>query len=540
MNRKFFALLLTLLMVLALVPASAYADTSKNSGKEIAVLFTNDVHCAVDKNLGYQSVALAKETLEAQGKDVLLVDVGDAVQGDAIGTLSKGEYIIKIMNELGYDVATIGNHEFDYGMDQFKKLNRLADFPYVSANFMDKNGETVLDAYSMQNVHGVKIAFVGVTTPKTITSSTPAYFQNEKGEWIFSFCQDETGELVYTAVQSAVDAARKEGADYVIALAHLGIEKDCEPWTSSDVINNTTGIDVMLDGHSHSVIEKELVKNKDGKDVILSSTGTKLENIGCLTISADGKLDVELLNDDGIGEYIADIQEEFDGLVNEVVAHTDVDLAVYDPKNPEERLIRVTETNLGDLCADAYRVMSGADVAIVNGGGIRSDIKAGDITYGDIIAVHPFGNSMCVVECTGQQILNALELGASALPGESGGFLQVSGMSYTIDLNVESTVKRDKDGLFLSVDGDRRVKDVKIGDKALDPEQTYTLACHDYLLKNGGDGYTMFKDCTLTQDCVMLDNQVLINYIVDKLGGSVGKDYSEPYGAGRITIVEAK
>ena len=280
MNRKFFALLLTLLMVLALVPVSAYADTSKNSGKEIAVLFTNDVHCAVDKNLGYQSVALAKETLEAQGKDVLLVDVGDAVQGDAIGTLSKGEYIIKIMNELGYDVATIGNHEFDYGMDQFKKLNRLADFPYVSANFMDKNGETVLDAYSMQNVHGVKIAFVGVTTPKTITSSTPAYFQNEKGEWIFSFCQDETGELVYTAVQSAVDAARKEGADYVIALAHLGIEKDCEPWTSSDVINNTTGIDVMLDGHSHSVIEKELVKNKDGKEVILSSTGTKLENIG--------------------------------------------------------------------------------------------------------------------------------------------------------------------------------------------------------------------------------------------------------------------
>ena len=503
MNRKFFALLLTLLMVLALVPASAYADTSKNSGKEIAVLFTNDVHCAVDKNLGYQSVALAKETLEAQGKDVLLVDVGDAVQGDAIGTLSKGEYIIKIMNELGYDVATIGNHEFDYGMDQFKKLNRLADFPYVSANFMDKNGETVLDAYSMQNVHGVKIAFVGITTPKTITSSTPAYFQNEKGEWIFSFCQDETGELVYTAVQSAVDAARKEGADYVIALAHLGIEKDCEPWTSSDVINNTTGIDVMLDGHSHSVIEKELVKNKDGKDVILSSTGTKLENIGCLTISADGKLDVELLNDDGIGEYIADIQEEFDELVNEVVAHTDVDLAVYDPKNPEERLIRVTETNLGDLCADAYRVMSGADVAIVNGGGIRSDIKAGDITYGDIIAVHPFGNSMCVVECTGQQILDALELGASALPGESGGFLQVSGMSYTIDLNVESTVKRDKDGLFLSVDGDRRVKDVKIGDKALDPEQTYTLACHDYLLKNGGDGYTMFKDCKLTQDCVM-------------------------------------
>ena len=246
-----------------------------------------------------------------------------------------------------------------------------------------------------------------------------------------------------------------------------------------------------------------------------------------------------LLNDGGAKSYIGDIQAEYEELVNEVVAHSDVDLVINDPANPEQRIVRVAETNLGDLCADAYKAMSGADVAFVNGGGIRTSIKAGDITYGDIISVHPFGNEMCVVECTGQEILDALELGASALPGESGGFLQVAGLEYTVDLNVESSVKRDKENMFVSVDGDYRVKDVTVGGEPLDLEKTYTLASHNYMLKNGGDGYTMFMDNTLLQDSVMIDNQVLINYIVEKLGGTVGNDYSDPYGQGRITIIEA-
>lgn len=549
MKRKLLALALMLAFLLAgcgtaaptETPAATPAAESAYLGldNDIVILYTNDVHCGVDDNLGYAGLATVKNALEAQGKHVVLVDNGDAIQGDTIGTLSNGEYIVDIMNEIGYDVATPGNHEFDYGMEQFLSLTEKANYPYVSVNFVDKEGSPVLDPYVIKDVAGVKIAFVGISTPKTITTSTPKYFQDENGNYIYGFLQDESGEKLYTAVQSAVDAARAEGAQFVIALAHLGIEEDCSPWTSSEVIVNTSGIDAVLDGHSHSKIECEKVKNKDGAEVLLTSTETKLAYIGCLTIKDDGSMSSTLISDNGMSEFVGGIQEEFEELVNTVVAKTDVDLIINDPVSGE-RIIRVAETNLGDLCADAYRAMSGADVAIVNGGGVRANIPAGDITYGDIIAVHPFGNEMCVVECTGKDILDALELGASKLPAESGGFLHVSGMTYTIDLNVESSVKLDENGMFVSVDGDYRVKDVAVGGEPLDTEKTYTLASHNYKLKNCGDGYTMFADKVFLQDSVMIDNQVLINYIVDVLGGTVGEEYSDPYGQGRITIIEAK
>ena len=507
MKKKLLALTLVLMLLLAGCGSAAPAETPAPTPAEetaylgldndIVILYTNDVHCGVDDNLGYAGLATVKNALEAQGKHVVLVDNGDAVQGDTIGTLSNGEYIIDIMNEIGYDVATPGNHEFDYGMDQFFALTEQANFPYVSANFVDNDGNTVLDPYVIKDVAGVKIAFVGISTPKTITTSTPKYFQDDNGNYIYAFQQDETGEKLYAAVQAAVDAARAEGAQFVIALAHLGIEEDCSPWTSSEVIVNTTGIDAVLDGHSHSLIQGEKVKNKDGAEVLLSSTETKLAYIGCLTIKDDGSMSTTLISDNGMKDVI------------------------------------------GGLCADAYRAMSGADVSIVNGGGVRADIPAGDITYGQIIAVHPFGNEMCVVECTGQEILDALELGCSKLPAESGGFLHVSGMTYTVDLNVESTVKLDENGMFVSVEGDRRVKDVTIGGEPLDPDKTYTLASHNYKLKNCGDGYSMFADNVFLQDSVMIDNQVLINYIVDVLGGTVGEEYADPYGQGRITIIEA-
>lgn len=550
MKKKLLALTLVLMLLLAGCGSAAPAETPAETAapaevsaylgldNDIVILYTNDVHCGVDDNLGYAGLATVKNALEAQGKHVVLVDNGDAVQGDTIGTLSNGEYIIDIMNEIGYDVATPGNHEFDYGMDQFFALTEQANFPYVSANFVDNDGNTVLDPYVIKDVAGVKIAFVGISTPKTITTSTPKYFQDDNGNYIYSFQQDETGEKLYAAVQSAVDAARAEGAQFVIAMAHLGIEEDCSPWTSSEVIVNTTGIDAVLDGHSHSLIQGEKVKNKDGAEVLLSSTETKLAYIGCLTIKDDGSMSTTLISDNGMKDFIGGIQEEFEELVNTVVASTDVDLIIKDPASGE-RIVRVSETNLGDLCADAYRAMSGADVAIVNGGGVRADIPAGDITYGQIIAVHPFGNEMCVVECTGQEILDALELGCSKLPAESGGFLQVSGMTYTVDLNVESSVKLDENGMFVSVEGDRRVTDVTIGGEPLDPEKTYTLASHNYKLKDCGDGYSMFADNVFLQDSVMIDNQVLINYIVDVLGGTVGEEYADPYGQGRITIIEA-
>ena len=528
--------ILAWLLVLMMVLAGCGTAAGSSSAGDIVILYTNDAHCGIEDGLGYAGLAAVKNSLTATGSSVLLVDNGDAIQGDTIGTLSKGAYIIEIMNKLGYDVATPGNHEFDYGMEQFLALTEAADFDYVSANFVDADGNPVLKPYVIKEVNGAKIAFVGISTPKTITSSTPTYFQNDAGEYIYGFMQDETGEKLYAAVQSAVDAARGEGAKYVIAMAHLGIEADCSPWTSSEVIVNTSGIDAVLDGHSHSVIPGDMVKNKEGKEVLLTSTGTKLANIGCLTIAADGSVKTTLINNDSTRAVVADINAQFEELVNTVVAHTDVDLCTIDPATGE-RMVRSNETNLGDLCADAYRAMSGADVAIVNGGGIRADIPAGDITYGQIIKVHPFGNEMCMIEITGAELLDVLEMSVCKLPGEFGGWLQVSGMSFTVDMSVESTVTFDENKMFTGVEGERRVRDVMIGDEPLDPERTYTLASHNYKLKSSGDGYSMFADNTLLLDSVMIDNQVLINYIVDNLGGVVGEDYADPYGQGRITII---
>lgn len=561
MKKKVFACLLAVVMLLGMIVVPAAAKAEGEEAKEIVILYTNDVHCGVTDGMGYAGVARVKAAYEAAGKEVILVDNGDANQGDVIGTLSKGEAIVELMNEVGYDVATIGNHEFDYGMDQFKKNVELAKFQYVCCNFIDDKGEAVLKPYTIIEKAGKKIAFVGIDTPEAFTKSTPKYFQDGEGNFIYSFCEGNNGQELYDKVQETVDAARAEGADYVIALAHLGIDYQSAPWTASEVIENTTGIDVMLDGHSHTDFKLAFgqdylsVKNKDGNEVIHSSTGTKLANVGVLTIAGD-KITAKLVDtsamkfldeagllaeDNGVGEVVKAALAKNEELVNTVVAHTDVDLVIKDPVSGE-RIVRIMETNLGDLCADAYRAMGETDIAFVNGGGVRDTIPAGDVTYGQIIKVHPFGNALCTVEATGQEILDALELSVCSLPGESGGFLHVSGLKFTVDLNVDSSVVKDDKKMFVEVAGDRRVKDVEVlqedGTYApIDPNKTYTLACHNYLLKDMGDGYTMFADNKFLSENVMLDNQVLINYIVEKLGGTVGSDYIDPYGQGRITII---
>ena len=500
------------------------------------------------KGIGYAGVAaLRKQQLLDEDCYVVLVDAGDAVQGDAIGTLSKGSYLIDIMNEVGYDVATPGNHEFDYGMDRYFELVDMADFPYVSANFIDlATGDAVLKPYTILTYNGVNVAFVGVSTPTTITTSTPAYFQDADGNFIYGFGQADGADAFFAIVQDAVDAAIADGADYVVALAHLGIDASTSPYTSSEMIEKTSGIDVVIDGHSHSTIECERVKNKTGERVLLTQTGSKFSSVGLLYITKDGSVSTGLISDytekDATTEaYIAQIQAQFEELLNEVVATTDVDLVIYEPgTDPAVRIVRNSETNLGDLCADAYRYISGADIAFVNGGGVRTNIDAGDITYGGIIKVHPFGNELCMVEATGQEILDALEMGSRVTPEENGGFLQVSGLTYEIHTYVPSSVTLDENGLFVSVDGEYRVKNVMVGDEALDLTKTYTLACHDYLLKNAGDGYTMFQDNSFLLESFMIDNQVLINYIVDGLDGVVGQDYADPHGQGRIIAVETQ
>ena len=522
--------------------------------KDITVCFTNDVHGAYEL---YPYAATAMK-----GAD-LIVDAGDNIQGSVATTLTNGQCMVDLMKTVGYDVAVPGNHEFDYGFDRFLEIVNGDNTPYVSANLWDKTADkAVLDAYKIFTVGDKKVAVVGITTPETLVKSTPAFFQNAAGEYIYDFCNDTTGEKLYTVVQKAVDAAKAEGADYVIAVGHLGIDEQSEPWTSTSVIANTNGIDALIDGHSHSTFATTQ-KNKDGKDIPVAQTGTKLENVGKLTIAADGTITATLLplyevktrvnettgkeekynvylydTDPTVAAKVAEIKAEVDKVSNTVVARTEVDLTTLDPTTGK-RAVRSAETNLGDLCADAYRELLKTDVAFVNGGGVRANINKGDITYGQIIAVHPFGNTACKIEVTGEQLWTALEIGSAACPGESGGFLQVSGIEYTINTAIPTPARFNENKEFVKLEGEHRVTDVKVNGEPLDVNKTYTLGGHNYMLINGGDGYTVFKGSKILAQEVAIDNEVLIKYITGTLNGVVAADsiYANPTGAGRIKIV---
>ena len=549
--KRILAVLLALGLMLG---GFAAAEEAQGTGltRDVVILFTSDVHCGVGQNFTYVALKAVKDQM-AQSNHVLLVDDGDNIQGEALGTLSTGEAPIELMNAMGYDIAIPGNHEFDYGMDRFLELVGKAKFPYISCNF-NREGELVFKPYIIKEFDGVKIGFVGVTTPWSLKTSTPKFFQNENGEYIYGFMADEDGSALYAAVQQAVDDARAEGATYVVLMAHLGNEAIDAPYTYADVVAHTNGIDVVLDGHSHDTDHVEML-NKDGNNVIRQACGTKMNCIGWARIAKDGTVSAgiytwnnketvpELLGlANGMTTELAQSQGIVDALMSEVITTTDFDLTITDPVAVDSagkpvRIVRTTETNLGDLCADAVRVRAGADVGIMNGGGIRVTLKKGDITLGDILKVHPYGNMLTVVEVTGQQLLDILEWSVHSLPSENGGFLQVSGMTFEIHTYLDTPCTWDENGMFTGIEGERRVRNVMVKGEPLDPEATYTLAGMDYTLLNTGDGYMMFQGCKVVLDRVMLDNQVLIDYIREDLGGVIGAEYSEPYGQGRIVAV---
>lgn len=512
--------LISIILIIAMTLGCTRVIFANDAETDIKIIYTNDAHC------GYQSYS--KVATLAKDAD-LLIDGGDAVQGDLIGTVSKGEYLIDIMNKLDYDLAGIGNHEFGFGVDGLKSLMNKASFPFVCCNFIDlKTGKTVFEPYKILEANGKKIAFVGVVTPATLTQINPGYFKDDLGNYIYSFCEGNNGKDLYDVVQKNVTAAKAE-ADYVFLVAHLGIIEELGPWSAKDVAANVSGVDVILDGHSHSVYTENFI-DKAGEEVLAVQTGTKLENAAEISIKADGTFaaqNISLENveaDKDAAAYINSINDKLDALSKTVVAKSTVDLTT---KCNGVRAVRNSETNLGDLCADAYKKILGADIGLVNGGGIRADIAAGSITFGDIIAVFPFNNQACLVEVRGQQIKDALEMGCSALPAESGGFLQVSGITYTVDTTKPSNVVKDESGNFVKVDGEYRVRDIMIGGKPIELNQTYKVASHDFMLKSGGDGFAMFgeQNIRVLRDNVMLDNQVLIDYITKELGGVVGKQY---------------
>lgn len=559
LTKKYMSLLLISTIVLAASASAAVTwqlakkgtvESKNRSTEPILILYTNDMHCAAETeehSLGFAGLVAIKDWAETISPYVTLTDCGDAVQGDAAGLLSEGAYMIDLMNEAGYDLCTFGNHEFDFGMERILELTeKRSKAQYVSCNFLDaKTGKTVTEPYAILDYDGIRAAFIGISTPETITSSSPAEFMDEEGNYTYEFCQGEQGTRLYDTVQSAADQARQEGADYVIALAHLGTAESMQPYRSIDVIAHTSGIDAVLDGHSHSVTGQELVKNKEGKEVLLSSTGSRLANVGCLIIDtkgtqklSDDTLKTTLISKEASSQMetsVRTILAQYEEQLQEVAAYADAELSVNSKSG--NRMVRCRETAIGNLCADAFRVISGADLAVVNGGGIRAGIPAGEVTQQDILQVFPFGNQLCVVTCTGQDILDLLEFAcrniekepenADGPVGESGGFLQVSGIRFTVDTSVESSCVQDEQGMFMEVAGRRRVQEVQIMDQKtgeyleLNPGKTYTLASTDYLLREGGDGVGMFRDHVFLNRQMVLDRQVLERYLREELGGKI-------------------
>ena len=481
------------------------------------------------------------------------------------------------MNAAGYDAATPGNHEFDYGMDRAKAIMQEANFPYLSCNWVDlRTTLRVLPSIKVFVRGGRRIAFVGVTTPETFTKSTPAYFMDKaQSKYIYDIQGGEDGKKLYDAVQWAINKA-KFLADVVIGLGHLGVDPSSSPWTSEEVIAHTSGFDAFIDGHSHTVMENKQVQDASGRAVTLTQTGSYFANVGEMTIAADGTITTKLIpTHEGMDANIAAMQTGWvntvDDMLGEKIAVGDSNFYVSDPATSKRR-IRSAETNLGDFVADGIYTYFNeveklhCDVAIMNGGGIRADVPAGDWTFKTCKQVSPFGNVACLMSVTGKQIQDALEF-AARFAGEggkeNGGFLQVAGATYEIHTDIPNTVQTDEKNVWIgSATGTPRVQNVKIYDKAsgsylpLDPGATYALAGMNYTLRNLGDGFAMFDGAELIKDYVSEDYLVMATYAMTFDGADAAGlphlssansplaaypgyllNYEQPYGAGRITIL---
>ena len=547
---------------------------------DVTILYTNDVHTYIDNKSPkptYAAIAALKKSIEDTGRDVLLVDAGDHIQGTAYGSMDDGATIIELMNEAGYDLATPGNHEFDYGMARAKAVIQEADFPYVSCNWVDlRTGFNVLPSVKFFFVGGRKIAFVGVTTPETFTKSTPAYFMNDaQTKYIYDILGGEDGQKLYDAVQKAIDKAEFWGADTIIGLGHLGVDPSSSPWTSEEVIAHTHGFTAFIDGHSHTVMANKQVTDASGKAVTLTQTGSYFKNIGKMTVGADGTITTELINTyEGLDAAVAATASNWisavDDMLGEEIAVGDTKFYINDPATGKRR-IRSGETNLGDFVADGIYTYFNeieelhCDIAIMNGGGIRTDVEAGPWSFKTCKTVSPFGNVACLMSVTGQQIQDALEFGArfaGAEGKENGGFLQVAGARYTIHPMIPNTVQTNEKNVWTGSAATPRVSNVEIYDKTtgtyqpLDPNATYALAGMNYTLRNLGDGFAMFDGATLIKDYVSEDYLVMSSYAamfggVDTNGlphlASANSpladypgyllNYEDPYGAGRIQMI---
>ncbi len=564
--KKLFALFVAMFS-LALVSCGQRGD--------VTIVYTNDVHTYINKGLTYGNVAALKQDLLAQGRNVALVDAGDFIQGTVFGAMDQGANVVKFMNAAGYDLAVFGNHEFDYGMERALDVIKEAAFSLVACNFVHaKDNKPVVAPYKILSLGKSHVAFVGIMTPDTYSKTSPKHFMDKDGKtFLYKIYGCDDSEELYSSVQKAVDQAACK-ADYVVALGHLGVDESSAPWRSEDVIARTHGIDAFIDGHSHTVMEQKFVKNDKGQDVLLTQTGCYFGAIGLVELNG-GQMSSRLIkdykpSDAKVDSLVSDWMAQVDKHMGTKIATCDFPLCANSPVGSHERLVRKQESNLGDFVSDAFywhfNFVEGldCDIALANGGGLRSDIPAGDVTYSAVKTVLPFGNDVCLVELTGRQIFDALEFGARFVGlGDNGGFMHTAGLRYKIDATIPTAVKTNSEKLWLSSPGPYRVSDVQVYDKKsagwvpLDMKKTYAVAGLSFTLREMGDGFAMFENVKAIKNYAGEDFIIAANYA--KAFASGGTDanalpkissqnsplasyknyllnYEKPEGSGRIVI----
>ena len=512
--------------------------------KDIIILHTNDVHCSLTDNIGYDGLMLYKKELQKQFKNILTVDTGDHIQGNAYGYISKGIDIINIMNKIGYDVVTIGNHEFDYGLESLMKCNETLTCGYTSANFCyNQNKTTIFPKYVIKEIGNRKIGFIGLTTIEAFLKTYLFTILDENNEKLYSFLSGDKGKELYSITQNYINEIKDLGVDYIIILAHLGDEENSNQYTSKEVISNTNGINAIIDGHSHSVYNISW-KNKDGKDIPLVQTGSNLKNLGILRINDSGYITSELISeipkpnnetgaekvtrnnksiwvDAEMKKYLENLTENTE--LNSKIGYSDFDLK--EENHSHIQLSRYGETNIGDLITDAIRYIGNADISIMVSRYIKKGLRKGDILYKNIIDIIPFYDDIIVKEVKGKDILDALEYGVKASPKKLSRFLQVSGISFKVDTSISSTVEVDENDMFSGVKGNRRVYNVKIGKEEIDPNKSYKISFNN-IIGAGGDGYPMFGKYEVKFNTNKSSNEALLSYIKEKLNETIPNIYN--------------
>lgn len=511
MKRFFIHILYGLAVAVALVSCEK-KQQAKDIDRPIVIIYDNDVHCAID---GYTRIAGLRDAIAvADTAYVALVSSGDFIQGGIVGSLSRGADIIPILNAAKYDVVTLGNHEFDYGVPRMMEVLKPLEAEIVCANFrsIDKL-QPYYAPYAIRQMGSKKVAFVGILTPETMHIERVSFFDKD-GNQLYDICDDGLVALV----QESVNKARAEGADYVVALAHLG--ETGKYLTSVDLINRTSGIDVVLDGHSHSVIECNMVADLNETPKPSTQTGTAMVNVGKLHISKEGKCTTKLIPANSISyesanvaQAVADAKKKFEEFTGRVCAQSDCKLSINDENG--KRIVRKQEAGIGDFFCDVIAALADAEISIFNGGGIRADLPQGTVTNGDIINILPFGNQLCLLELTGEQLLGILESCFSLLPAENGSFPQVSGLKLEVDIKASPRIKTSQalvDGKWVAVD----------------PNGRYKVATSEYLLTQ-----MQFRP-TILNPSLGIDYIVVPDAIKNKFDAHIDAKYKNPQG--RITI----